>query len=33
MSTETLFRLRIPLQLVLLAVALLLGWMMARRSN
>ena len=33
MSTETLFRLRIPLQLVLVAFALLLGWMMTRRSN
>ena len=33
MSTETLFRLRVPLQLVLLAFALLLGWMMTRRSN
>jgi hypothetical protein len=33
MSTETLFRLRIPLQLVLLAFAVLLGWMMTRRSD
>jgi hypothetical protein len=33
MTTETLFRLRVPLQLVLLAFALLLGWMMTRRSN
>lgn len=33
MSTETLFRLRVPLQLALVAFALILGWMMMRRSD
>ena len=33
MNTETLFRLRIPLQVALLAFALILGWLMARRSD
>ena len=33
MTTESLFRLRIPLQLALVAFGLVLGWIMARRSD
>lgn len=33
MTTETLFRLRVPFELLLLAFALLLGWMAVRRSD
>jgi hypothetical protein len=31
--TETLFRLRVPLEIALLAFALLLAWMGVRRSD
>ncbi len=33
MTTETLFRLRVPFQLLLLAFALLVAWLTARRSD
>ena len=33
MNTETLFHLRWPLQLLMLAFALVGAWMMARRSD
>jgi hypothetical protein len=33
MTTETLFRLRVPLQLLLLAFVLLLAWFAVRRSE
>jgi hypothetical protein len=33
MTTETLFKLRVPLQLLLLAFVLLLAWFAVRRSE
>lgn len=33
MTTETLYRMRVPLELALVAFALILGWMMTRRSD
>jgi hypothetical protein len=33
MTTETLFRLRVPFQLLLLAFAALLAWLAVRRSE
>lgn len=33
MSTETLFRLRVPFELLLLAFVLLLAWFAVRRSE
>lgn len=33
MSTETLFRLRVPFQLLLVAFSLVLAWLMVRRGD